>query len=79
MRGYHKDSFQRPLPDNHDASSRAAALMYTREAEFVTTGVLYEVSEPTLLDRLGTVKVNALAGNPQSTVQDIIKSFQPSF
>jgi len=45
----------------------------------VTTGVLYDVSEPTLLDRLATVKVNALAGKPQSTVADIIKSFQPSF
>jgi len=70
---------QRQLPENHDASSRAAALMYTRETEFMTTGVLYDVSEPTLLDRLAAVKVTALAGKPQPTVADIIRSFQPSF
>jgi hypothetical protein len=70
---------QRQLPENHDASSRAAALLYTREKDFVTTGVLYDISEPTLLDRLAAVKARALAGQPQSTVADIIKSFQPSF
>jgi 2-oxoglutarate ferredoxin oxidoreductase subunit beta len=70
---------QRQLPENHDASSRAAALTYTREAEFMTTGVLYDVSEPTLLDRLAAVKVTALAGKPQPTVADIIRTFQPSF
>jgi len=70
---------QRQLPEGHDASSRAAALLYTRETEFVTTGVLYDVSEPTFLERLKAVKVNALAGKPQSTVADIIRSFQPSF
>jgi len=53
--------------------------MYTRETEFMTTGVLYDVSEPTLLDRLAAVKVTALAGKPQPTVADIIRSFQPSF
>ena len=45
----------------------------------MTTGVLYDVSEPTLLDRLAAVKVTALAGKPQPTVADIISSFQPSF
>ncbi|HEX5854966.1 MAG TPA: 2-oxoacid:ferredoxin oxidoreductase subunit beta [Thermoanaerobaculia bacterium] len=70
---------QKQLPPGHDPTSRAAALVYTRETEVVTTGVLYEIVQPSYLDRLATVKVNALAGKPQSTVADIIKTFQPSF
>jgi len=34
---------QRSLPADHDPGDRAAALRYTREAEVLTTGVLYEV------------------------------------
>ena len=71
--------YKRQLPENHDASSRAAALVYTRETEIVTTGVLYEVSEPTLLDRLDAIKKSALAGKPAPTVADVIRTFQPSF
>ncbi|MFI5121204.1 MAG: 2-oxoacid:ferredoxin oxidoreductase subunit beta [Thermoanaerobaculia bacterium] len=70
---------QRQLPENHDRTSRQAAIAYTRESEFVTTGVLYEVLGPSLLDRLDAVKVTALAGKPAPTVADVIKTFQPSF
>lgn len=70
---------QRQLPEDHDPTSRPAALAYTREAEFMTTGVLYEVAEPSFLDRLAAVKVTALAGVPAPTVADVIRSFQPSF
>lgn len=70
---------QRVLPADHDASSRAAALVYTRETEFVTTGVLFEVDEPSFLERLAGVKKTALAGKPAPTVADVIKTFQPSF
>jgi hypothetical protein len=70
---------QRQLPEDHDPTSRPAALAYTREREFVTTGVLYEVAEPSFLDRLAAVKVTALAGMPAPTVADVIKTFQPSF
>jgi 2-oxoglutarate/2-oxoacid ferredoxin oxidoreductase subunit beta len=70
---------QRQLPENHDATSRPAALAYTRETEFVTTGVLYEVHQPSFLERLAAVKVTALAGKPSPTVADVIKTFQPSF
>lgn len=70
---------QRSVPENHDATSRQAAIAYTREAEFMTTGVLYEVRGPSFLDRLNAVKVTALAGKPSPTVADVIKTFQPSF
>jgi 2-oxoglutarate ferredoxin oxidoreductase subunit beta len=70
---------QRQLPEDHDPTSRPAALAYTREKEFVTTGVLYEVAEPSFLDRLAAVKVTALAGKPAPTVADVIRTFQPSF
>jgi 2-oxoglutarate ferredoxin oxidoreductase subunit beta len=70
---------QRQLPENHDATSRQAAIAYTRETEFMTTGVLYEVQGPSLLDRLNAVKATALGGKPAPTVADVIKTFQPSF
>ena len=70
---------QRQLPEDHDPTSRPAALAYTREKEFMTTGVLYEVHEPSFLDRLAAVKVTALSGKPAPTVADVIKTFQPSF
>ncbi|HSB63363.1 MAG TPA: 2-oxoacid:ferredoxin oxidoreductase subunit beta [Thermoanaerobaculia bacterium] len=70
---------QRPLPEGHDRTSRQAAIAYTREVEFLTTGVLYEVQGPSLLDRLNAVKASALAGKPSPTVADVIKTFQPSF
>jgi len=41
---------QRSLPADHDPGGRAAAIRYTREAEVLTTGVLYEVEEPTFID-----------------------------
>jgi len=70
---------QRPLPEDHDRTSRQAAIAYTRETEFVTTGVLYEVHGPSLLDRLGAVKATALADKPAPTVADVIRTFLPSF
>ena len=70
---------QRALPADHDPTSRPAALVYTRETEVVTTGVLYEIVQPSYLDRLDAIKKVALAGKPAPTVADIIKTFEPSF
>ena len=43
------------LPPDHDRADRAAALRYTRETDILTTGVLYEVRQPSLrrADRRG--------------------------
>jgi hypothetical protein len=45
----------------------------------VTTGVLYEIVQPSYLERLADIKKIALAGKPAPTVADIIKTFEPSF
>ena len=70
---------QKQLPADHDPTSRAAALVYTRETAVVTTGVLYEIVQPSYLDCLDAIKKIALAGKPAPTVADIIKTFEPSF
>jgi len=70
---------QKQLPPDHDPTSRAAALVYTRETEVVTTGVLYEIAQPSYIDRLDAIKKTALAGKPAPTVADVISTFQPSF
>jgi 2-oxoglutarate ferredoxin oxidoreductase subunit beta len=70
---------QKHLPEDHDPTSRTAALAYTRETEVVTTGVLYDIAQPSYIDRLDAIKKTALAGKPAPTVADIIKTFEPSF
>lgn len=67
------------LPEDHDPSSRAAALVYTREKDVLTTGVLYEVREPSLIERLGGLKVAARAAGPAPTTEQVVASFYPPF
>jgi len=69
----------RTVPADHDHTDRAAALTYTRETEVLTTGVLYEIAQPSLLDRLRTVEEIALKGRPRPTVKDVISTFYPAF
>jgi 2-oxoglutarate ferredoxin oxidoreductase subunit beta len=67
------------LPADHDPTDRAAAMRYTREGDVLTTGVLYEVHEPSLLDRLGEVKVKASKGRPAPTTRQLLERFYPKF
>jgi 2-oxoglutarate/2-oxoacid ferredoxin oxidoreductase subunit beta len=69
---------QRALPPDHDPTSRQAALRYTREKEFLTTGVLYDVAEPSLLDRLEHVRAKAQKAGPASRIEDVLASFAPA-
>ena len=69
----------KPIPAGHDRSSRAEALKYTREKEIMSIGVLYEVRQPTLLERLETVKTASLAGKAAPTMRQIKESFYPKF
>ena len=69
----------RMIPDSHDPTSRVAAMQYTREKEILSSGLLYEVDEPSLLDRLGTVAGKAGKRGPEPTMQEIIGTFYPSF
>ena len=67
------------LPPDHDRKSRAAALAYTRETDSLTTGVLYEVREPSLVERLQEVRSKALAAGAVTSTADILGAFAAGF
>jgi 2-oxoglutarate ferredoxin oxidoreductase subunit beta len=70
----------RYLPENYDRTSRAAALEYTRESEYMTCGVLYEIEQPSLVDRITEVRTRAekSAGKLES-VEKLVASLAPPF
>ncbi|HUP46378.1 MAG TPA: 2-oxoacid:ferredoxin oxidoreductase subunit beta [Thermoanaerobaculia bacterium] len=47
------------LPHDHDPASRESALRYVNEEDVVTTGVLYAVQHPTLLDEMADIRGRA--------------------
>jgi hypothetical protein len=69
----------RSLPEGYDRTSRAAAFGYMREREVLTTGVLYEAHEPSLLDRLEAQRVKAMEGYEDLTTEQVLKVFNPPF
>jgi 2-oxoglutarate ferredoxin oxidoreductase subunit beta len=69
----------RSLPPDHDRTSRAAAFAYTRETATLTTGVLYEVRQPTLIERIGEVRRKAQAAGVVTSTADVLKAFAPAF
>ncbi|MHB0969870.1 MAG: 2-oxoacid:ferredoxin oxidoreductase subunit beta [Thermoanaerobaculia bacterium] len=69
----------RYLPEDHDRTSRTAALQYTREIEHLTVGVLYEIDKPSLLDQIGGINERAKAWGPTPTTKKMLEGFYPSF
>ncbi|NOZ93963.1 MAG: 2-oxoacid:ferredoxin oxidoreductase subunit beta [Acidobacteria bacterium] len=69
----------RLVPEDHDPTDRLAALAFTREKDVLTTGILYNVDEPSLVDRIAHVRELAKAQGPEPTVKDILQTFFPSF
>jgi 2-oxoglutarate ferredoxin oxidoreductase subunit beta len=67
------------LPPDHDRSSRTAALAFTRETDTLTTGVLYEVRQPSLVERIEQVRRKALAAGPVTGTADVLRAFSPVF
>jgi 2-oxoglutarate ferredoxin oxidoreductase subunit beta len=67
------------LPSDHDRKSRAAALAYTRETDTLTTGLLYEVREPTLVERIEEVRAKAMKAGPVTSTADVLRAFAPAF
>ncbi len=63
------------LPPDHDRSSRTEALSYTRETTSLTTGVLYETREPSLLERIGDVRKKALEAGSVTKTADLFRAF----
>jgi 2-oxoglutarate ferredoxin oxidoreductase subunit beta len=69
----------RPLPADHDPSDRAAAMRYTRETEFLTTGILYRTREASLVERIEEIRGRAQGTGPAATEAEIMRQFAPSF
>jgi len=67
------------IPEDHDRAHRAPAVKYTREKGVLTTGVLYEVEQPSLVDRLNHVQELAQADGAAPTTTDILESFFPEY
>lgn len=67
------------IPENHDRTKRREALQYTREKDVLTTGVLYEVETPSLVDRLEEMKQHAMVGRSEPTTREILETFYPRF
>jgi 2-oxoglutarate ferredoxin oxidoreductase subunit beta len=67
------------IPEDHDRSKRRAALQYTREKGVLTTGVLYQVQTPSLVDRLEETKQRAMAGRNGPSTREILETFYPKF
>jgi 2-oxoglutarate/2-oxoacid ferredoxin oxidoreductase subunit beta len=67
------------VPEDHEASSRRAAVAYTREKDVLTTGILYHVhDQPSLVDRLEEVKQRASGGRPEPTTRELLERFFPN-
>jgi 2-oxoglutarate ferredoxin oxidoreductase subunit beta len=66
------------LPPDHDVADRAAALRYTREKDLLTTGVLYEVREPSLVERMDALRVRARESGAVSTTSEILAALAPA-
>ena len=69
----------RPLPQDHEAGSREKALRLCNEDGIITTGVLYSVAHPTLVDEFVEIRSKAQGVNPPPTRNDILKVFAPKF
>ncbi len=69
----------RPLPADHDASSRETAMRLTNEGGPITVGVLYENKQPTLVDEMLEVRWKAQGEKQPPTKADILQQYMPTF
>jgi 2-oxoglutarate ferredoxin oxidoreductase subunit beta len=70
---------QASLPEDHDRSSRIEAMRYTREPDVMTTGILYEIEQPSLNELLEQTRIRAMGDDPAPTTQEILEAFYPPF
>jgi 2-oxoglutarate ferredoxin oxidoreductase subunit beta len=70
---------QRFLPADHDRTDRTAALKYTREGDVMTTGVLYEIEQPSFLDLQGQIRERAREAGAITTTAQILERLAPAF
>src|SRR6185436_4890271 len=67
----------RAIPADHDRSSREAATRFCNEQDVVTTGVLYEVKTPTLVDEMLDIRWRAQGDAPPPARDEILAAFMP--
>jgi 2-oxoglutarate ferredoxin oxidoreductase subunit beta len=65
----------RTLPTTHDKTSKTQALTFTSERDVMTIGVLYEVKQPSLIDRL--TEMRTTAGAASAKTADIVARYLP--
>jgi 2-oxoglutarate ferredoxin oxidoreductase subunit beta len=65
----------RALPSDHDRTNKTAALAFTNEDQIVTTGILYDVDRPTLVDEMSMIREKAMASRPNATKADLLRRF----
>jgi 2-oxoglutarate ferredoxin oxidoreductase subunit beta len=65
------------LPEDYDPTRRRDSMPYTRETDALTTGVLFERHEPSLVDRLDEIKMRAAGDQPEPTTREILETFFP--
>ncbi len=69
----------RALPHDHDPGSRELALRFCYEKDIISTGILYCVQHPTLIDEFVEIRAKAQGINQPPTRADILKIFAPKF
>lgn len=65
----------RAVPAEHDRTNMPAALALTNEGGPITTGVLYDITRPTLIDETVEIRDKAIAMKKVPTKQDLLKAF----
>jgi 2-oxoglutarate ferredoxin oxidoreductase subunit beta len=66
------------IPADHDRTDRTAALRFTSENEHLTTGVLYDVQRPTLIDEMMEIREKAIGQAPPPGREEILRVFAPA-
>ncbi len=67
------------VPEGHDVTSRFDAMRFTRETDVLTTGVLYQVQQPTLVDKLTGMRDQATEAKKIPDTRQILETFYPGF
>jgi 2-oxoglutarate/2-oxoacid ferredoxin oxidoreductase subunit beta len=65
----------RAVPDGHDPTDRAAALLLTSEDHDLTAGVLYDCERTTLVESLMEIRLQARGDAETPTRSDILRTF----
>ena len=66
------------IPADHNRTDRTAALRFTSEPETLTTGVLYEIQRPTLLDEMMEIREKAVGQAPPPGREEMLRVFAPA-